>query len=128
MLRSILGVLAGFALWTILWLAGQATIFAAPMKLAAGGQRIDDPLVLSEIIGYSVVCSMVSGLACAFIAKGSLRAAVSLAIILLAVGIAVETSAWSLTPVWYHVVFLALLVPASLVGARWAGRNASVRG
>jgi hypothetical protein len=27
-------------------------------------------------------------------------------------------SAWQLTPVWYHLVFLALLVPAVLYGGR----------
>lgn len=35
----------------------------------------------------------------------------------LALGIGIEASAWSLTPVWYHVVFLGLLVPATVYGA-----------
>ena len=38
------------------------------------------------------------------------------AIILLATGIAIEVSSWELTPVWYHMVFLALLVPATVWG------------
>ena len=36
---------------------------------------------------------------------------------LLAVGVPVQVSAWETLPVWYHLVFLAALVPFSVVGA-----------
>jgi hypothetical protein len=45
--------------------------------------------------------------------------------VLLLMGIGFEVSAWQLTPVWYHLVFLVLLVPAVLYGGRL--REGSVR-
>jgi hypothetical protein len=38
------------------------------------------------------------------------------AVIQLVVGIGFEVSYWAMTPVWYHLVFLALLVPATVWG------------
>ena len=48
---------------------------------------------------------------------------------MLVTGIAVQAGVWALMPVWYHLVFLALLVPVCLVGARlvghgWSGETA----
>jgi hypothetical protein len=40
------------------------------------------------------------------------------AFIQLAVGSAFEASYWDMTPVWYHLVFLALLVPTTVLGGR----------
>ena len=34
------------------------------------------------------------------------------------IGIVVEVMYWSLMPVWYHIVFLALVVPMTLQGGR----------
>ena len=125
MVRSILGVVVGFALWSAMWLAGQATLFAGAMKVVAAGQRYEDAPVLGGLVVYSVVCSVVSGLVCALIARGSRAAAVVLAVLLLAVGVGFEVSAWGLTPVWSHLVFLVLLVPATLIGARigWGAKK-----
>ncbi len=39
-------------------------------------------------------------------------------IALLIVGIAVQTASWSLLPVWWHLIFLAAIVPMALIGAR----------
>jgi hypothetical protein len=46
----------------------------------------------------------------------------SLAAVLLLVGIFVEIQYWNVMPVWYHLIFLAVLVPATLWGGRIAGR------
>jgi hypothetical protein len=48
-----------------------------------------------------------------------------LAVLQLLLGIGIEASAWSMTPVWYHVVFLALLVPATVYGGRLRVRRRS---
>ena len=37
-------------------------------------------------------------------------------ILLLATGIAVQLQYWSLLPIWYHLVFLVLLVPSTVAG------------
>ncbi|MCW5874766.1 MAG: hypothetical protein KIS88_09005 [Anaerolineales bacterium] len=40
-----------------------------------------------------------------------------LGVVLLLVGIAVQRQYWKLMPLWYHLLFLALLVPTTLFGA-----------
>jgi hypothetical protein len=52
--------------------------------------------------------------------------AIALGAALLAIGILVQSQYWQLLPVWYHVIFLAGLLPVSLLGARLrAGRTPS---
>jgi hypothetical protein len=51
--------------------------------------------------------------------------AVVVGIVLLIVGLGVEIAGWGRTPVWYHLVFLALLIPGVLVGAKLSRRSAS---
>ena len=48
----------------------------------------------------------------------AMRAVWILAFVQLAIGIAVEASYWELMPVWYHLLFLALLIPATVYGGR----------
>ena len=43
-----------------------------------------------------------------------------LAAILLAVGLYAEISYWTMLPVWYHLIFLVLLPPATIAGGRLA--------
>ncbi|HUF51451.1 MAG TPA: hypothetical protein VMN60_11485 [Longimicrobiales bacterium] len=71
-------------------------------------------------IAFSVVLSVAAGYVAAAAAGmgNAARAAGILAALQLVLGIGVEVSSWGLTPVWYHVVFLALLVPATVYGGR----------
>jgi hypothetical protein len=39
-------------------------------------------------------------------------------VIQLGLGIFFQSQAWQLMPLWYHVPFLLLIVPATLLGAR----------
>jgi hypothetical protein len=41
-----------------------------------------------------------------------------MASLLLLTGIFVQASVWTLMPIWYHVPFLALLVPIAVIGGR----------
>jgi hypothetical protein len=47
---------------------------------------------------------------------------VVLVILLFASGCYFELSAWTLTPVWYHCVFLGMLVPATVAGGLLGSR------
>jgi hypothetical protein len=44
-----------------------------------------------------------------------------LAVIQLGLGIVAEVSYWHLMPVWYHLVFLATVVPATVAGGYLRG-------
>ena len=47
---------------------------------------------------------------------------VALGLALLAVGIAVQAGYWDVLPIWYHLIFLALLLPMAALGGRLAVR------
>lgn len=117
MLRAIAAVVAGFVLWSVLWLAVGVGIRAVWPDAIAEDNSVSDTTVLLVHVAGSIVCSLASGALAALIARRRAWQAVAwLAGILLAVGLMVEIAGWSLLPVWYHIVFLALLVPATLVG------------
>lgn len=122
--RAILAVVVGFALWSVLWVTAQLVITPA-FGLELDAEYYDDPGALAAFIGASVVCSLVAGGVCAAIDRRRAgRPAVALAVLLLVVGLAVEIAFWSTLPAWYHVTFLVLLVPATLLGARLVAKPA----
>jgi len=110
--RVILAVIAGAVVWAALWVGGT-------MALVPQGQPVTQVGVLLGLILYSVVLSALAGYVTAAIARaGAMTAVWSLAALQLILGIIAETSAWSMTPVWYHLVFLALIVPATVWGGK----------
>lgn len=117
MARTIAAIFVAELVWTLLWLGGtQATIAALDLDPTA---RLDATGVLVGYVLYSVVVSAIAGYVCAAVKRDdAMRTVWMFAIIQLAIGIGFEVSAWDLTPVWYHLVFLALLVPATVWGGR----------
>ena len=75
-------------------------------------------VALNALSSYGrVVISIVAGFVCVAIRKDSpMKTVWVFAIILLLTGIGVEVAYWEMMPTWYHLVFLALLVPATVWG------------
>lgn len=124
MVRAIVSVIVGYALWTALWLGGNALLFPAVADAASKGERVDRPGPLVGLLALSVGCSLAAGAAAGALA-GRGRPVLILAGLLLLTGVGVQASVWSRMPVWYHLPFLALLVPATLAGARLSARPAA---
>ena len=119
MIRSILSVLAGFALWTVLSLASNAALAAAAPGAFREDGSTDSVGMLLLILVLSVVFSVIAGYVTALLAREKTKQhALALGLALLAVGIFVQIQYWDVMPVWYHLSFLALLVPGVLLGAR----------
>jgi hypothetical protein len=119
MLRSILAAVAGFMLWTVLWLGLNALLAnMMPDSFNEDGST-DSSLLLVFILALSVVFSVVAGYATSWIViDGSAWSVWAMGIALLAVGLFVQISFWTHFPIWYHVLFLGLLIPAVLTGAQ----------
>ena len=67
----------------------------------------------------SVVASLAAGVATAKLApRLPMRHVWILAALLLATGIPVQMTSWELLPAWYHLMFLAALVPVTVLGGR----------
>ena len=117
--RLVLAVVAGFALWSALWLiAGVVVLAVAPDAYGEDGRTVTSSATLILFILVAAVVSLVAGWVTALIGREAGRtAAMILAVVLLLVGLGVEIGSWQYAPIWYHLVFLGLLVPATMAGA-----------
>lgn len=116
MLMDILAVVAGFAAWSVLWLGGNPQV----LKLFPGALQKDGSLhhtgALLTLLVFAAAVSAVAGYVVTLVSGGA-NLPLILGIILLLVGIMVQRQYWKLMPLWYHLLFLGLLVPATLFGA-----------
>lgn len=130
MVRIVLGVIAGFLSWMIVWVGSEKVLsaiwpegfgvhqraFEAAIK--DGGQfTADTTLLLTHVVLGSVV-SLMSGFLAALIAAENTRAPLILGILLLAMGLLKMVMSWPYVPLWYHVIFTALLLPMAIIGGR----------
>lgn len=130
MVRSILGVIVGFISWSIIWIGGDEA-FAS---LSHGWYRTNreilgkaifnqtapedpiDPMFLAIVLVLSVIASLLSGYLAAIVANENKRTPLILGVVLLLVGVYFECTSWNQLPVWYHLVFLLLLIPVTVAG------------
>ena len=118
MFRTVAAVIAGNFIWTALWLGLNALLRMQSLLPPDPTQRVEAAAPLAVMLLASVVFSIAVGSITTAIAGGKAYvAAMILAMIQLALGVFFQAQAWQLMPVWYHVPFLLLLVPATLLGA-----------
>ncbi len=118
MFRSIASVVVGFVVWSSLWVAGPLVVIAVAPEQFDDKNVTGNNVILAGFVIMSVVISIISGFITALIGKQSaMKLAWILGIVLLVVGIPIEIIGWDRAPAWYHLTFLALLVPGVLVGA-----------
>src|SRR5437762_8057676 len=127
MLRIVLGVVAGFFSWLIVWVGSEKILSAIWPEFGAhqrafedalknGGQfTADTTMLLTHIVLGSIV-SVMSGSLAAVIAGENTRAPLVLGFVLLALGILKAVMSWPYVPIWYHVIFTAILLPMAIMG------------
>lgn len=129
MVRIILGVIAGFVAWSILWVGSDQVLMAtldwyrehqnAFQKAMFNGESFQaNTTILIMHLVRSVIISLISGYLAALVAAENRRAPLILGILLLLFGIMVQAYAWKYIPVWYHLLFLVLLIPVTMIGGR----------
>ena len=129
MLRIILGVIGGFIGWMIVWIGSEKIIsaiwpaFGVHQKafeeaIKNGGEfTADTIMLLTHIVLGSIVSVMAGGMA-ALIAGENSKAPMFAGILLLLMGIAKAVMSWQYVPIWYHVIFTAILLPLAIVGGK----------
>ena len=128
--RIVLGVIAGFFAWAIVWVGSEKILsaiwpegFGAHQRafeaaLANGGQfTADTTLLLTHIVLASII-SVLSGFLAALIAGENIRAPLVLGFVLVAFGLLKMVMSWPYVPIWYHVIFTALLIPMTIIGGK----------
>lgn len=117
MLRAVIGVIVGYAVWTVIWLGGGAVFFGRLAESVTARERYEAVGPLVGLLALSIACSLAGGMVCGLISRGRTHgASMVLATLLLVTGIGVQAGVWSLMPVWYHLVFLVLLIPVTMLG------------
>ena len=130
MVRIVLGVIAGFLAWSIVWVGSEKILsaiwpegFGAQQRafqeaVANGGEfTADTTLLLTHIVLGSIV-SVMSGFLAALIAGENMRAPLVLGFLLVALGVLKAVLSWPYVPIWYHVIFTALLMPMTIMGGK----------
>lgn len=117
--RTVGAVIAGAVVWAVLWLGMNGVLPSVLPEVYVPGERLDHVPMLLFLIVYSVGLSVLAGYVTALVRGAEPMGAVKvLAGLQLTFGVIAEVTSWSLLPVWYHLVFLALIVPATLYGGR----------
>ena len=134
MVRIILGVIAGFFAWAIVWLGSEMILSAIWPEFKAhqvafqaavehGSQFTANATFLVVHIVLAAIVSVIAGFLAALIARENKRAPLILGCLLVAFGLLKVVMSWPLVPIWYHVIFTALLIPMTIVGGRLKSTN-----
>ena len=134
MVRIVLGVIAGFFSWLIVWFGSEKVISAIWPAFGAhqaafqtaitdGGQfTADNTMLLAHIVMGSII-SVVSGALSALVAGENSRAPLFVGILLLAMGVMKAVMSWPHVPIWYHIIFTAILLPMAILGGKLITSN-----
>lgn len=131
MLRIVLGVIGGFISWMFLFIGIEKIISAvwpafgvnqkafeeAIKNGASAGFTADTTMLLTQL-AFGTIVSVIAGYLAALIAGENSRAPLFIGILLLLMGIAKAAMSWQYVPIWYHVVFTAMLLPMAVVGGK----------
>ncbi len=129
-MRTVIAVIAGFITWAFAWFGGEQILSAIWPESIGAHQRAfqaaienggpftaDTTLLLVHIVLGSIV-SVMSGYLAVLIARESKRAPLFLGVLLLAFAVLKAVMSWPYVPMWYHVIFTAVLLPMTIVGGR----------
>lgn len=119
MKRAILAFAAGLVIWIVV-----VSVLDRSLRVLLAGYALAEP-TMSFTVGMLVarltiatLTSLIAGVIAGWIAPASPRMPVLLGVTLLVAFIPVHVRLWSLFPFWYHLVFLATLVPLVVLGSR----------
>jgi hypothetical protein len=126
-MKQVFAVATGFILWSVLWLGLNQLLLVLGVMPATTSQPIADPKPLVLLLVGSVLISLLSGYVTSRNSgmEWALPAG-ALGMLLLATGVFVQLKLWYLIPLWYHLLFLLLLMPMTILGARMRARSASL--
>ncbi len=118
--KIILGIVVGFIVWSVVFVGGEALVKAIAPGMAApdGATYVGSAGILLGYLVRSIIASILAGFSAVMVSAENSKTPLILGTVLLIVGILVQAGAWNMLPVWYHLVFLALLIPMTFVGAK----------
>lgn len=123
-MRTILSIIAGFIVWSVIWVTADAVLRTAWTSYdeSIKGMTFNSVMLIIPLV-LSVTASIISGYVTAVTARENTRSTLILGIVLFIVGLLVQISVWDKIPLWYHLAFLILLIPATVFGGKLNSKN-----
>ena len=130
MVRVILGIVVGFIVWSVLWVGSDFILSAilpdwygkhhTELESAVLNKKpfMSDSTILIIALIRSAIFSIISGFLAASIARENTKSTLGLGVLLFLFGIYIQSIFWNNAPIWYHVIFLLLLIPMTILGGR----------
>jgi hypothetical protein len=132
MVRTVLGVIGGFFSWLIVWFGSEKILsaiwpafgvhqraFEEAIKNGPGasGFTADTGALLTHIV-LGAIASVIAGSLAALVAGENARAPLIVGCLLLALGLLKAVMSWPYVPIWYHLVFTAILLAMAIIGGK----------
>lgn len=130
MIRIVLGIVAGFISWPLVWFSIEKTLSAVfpgwygsdkqqfEEVLKNGGEFSPNSVVLILDVLFGAVSSLLAGMVAAWVSLGNATAVLVVGVLLLALGVAKMVMSWKYVPLWYHIIFTGMLLPMAWLGGR----------
>ncbi len=130
MVRIILGSIAGFIAWNVVWLGSEKLLsaiwpdwygahqIAFENAVINGGDFSPDTTILIMNIVRGSLIAVMSGYLAALIARENRRSPLILAVLLGGFAVLIMAMSKSYIPLWYPIIFTALLIPTTLWGGK----------
>jgi hypothetical protein len=119
MMRKVAGVAAGLVGWFLVASVANLLLRVSSPGYAEAEQSLNFTLgMLLARLAVGALSSVCAGLATTWIARGHGMSVKVLGVVLIALFIPVHYGLWDKFPLWYHLIFLASLLPLTLLGAR----------
>ncbi|MCG8468028.1 MAG: hypothetical protein MJB57_07410 [Gemmatimonadetes bacterium] len=116
-MRGFLAVLAGAVVWALVWLALNQGLLAWIPDAFAIGRPITSAGWLVFLLVFSALLSVGAGYVTGWVGRGKeIPCALALGVVQTALGIVFQVQSWDLMPLWYHLLFLASLLPGNVLG------------
>jgi hypothetical protein len=128
MKRPILAFAVGLVVWVLVISVLNRALRVFVLGYAAAEPTMSFTLgMLAARLVIAALTSIIAGAVAAWIAPSSPRLPVLLGTALLVAFVPIHAQLWSLFPFWYHLVFLATLIPLVILGS-WLTRTRQVAG
>jgi hypothetical protein len=119
MIRALAAITAGFFAWkAVVWLATLAGRIIWPAYALVEQQRNFSLDMLLTRLGVGVVATLVFGAVVAWVARGSQKTVRAIVAVWLLYSMVDHIIVWPQFPVWYHLLYLALIVPLAMLGSK----------
>ena len=119
MKRPILSFVVGLVVWVVLISLLNGALRIIVLGYAAAEPTMSFTLgMLAARLAIAALTSLIAGAIAAWIAPSSPRLPVLLGTALLVAFLPIHVQLWRLFPFWYHLVFLATLIPLVVLGSR----------